>query len=56
MLVSDLKLPKGVEVLADPEQVVVTILAPQKELTEEEAEDAAVEADRGGITLQGSAA
>lgn len=44
LLVSDLQLPKGVEVLADPEQVVVTILAPQKELTEEEAENAAVEA------------
>jgi large subunit ribosomal protein L25 len=43
VLVSDLKLPKGVESLAEPEQVVVTILAPQKELTEEEAEDAAVE-------------
>ncbi|CAM4517683.1 large subunit ribosomal protein L25 [Paenibacillus endophyticus] len=44
LLVSDLSLPKGVEALADPEQVVVTILAPQKELTEEEAENAAVEA------------
>ncbi|WP_169090091.1 50S ribosomal protein L25 [Paenibacillus sp. PL91] len=43
VLVSDLKLPKGVETFAEPEQVVVTILAPQKELTEEEAEDAAVE-------------
>jgi large subunit ribosomal protein L25 len=43
MLVSDLKLPKGVELIAEPEQVVVTILAPQKELTEEEAADAAVE-------------
>lgn len=43
VLVSDLKLPKGVELSADPEQVVLTILAPQKELTEEEAEDAAVE-------------
>ncbi|WP_419875955.1 50S ribosomal protein L25/general stress protein Ctc [Candidatus Pristimantibacillus sp. PTI5] len=43
ILVSDLQLPKGVEVFADPEQVVATILAPQKELTEEEAEDAAVE-------------
>ncbi|HTG70955.1 MAG TPA: 50S ribosomal protein L25 [Candidatus Udaeobacter sp.] len=43
LLVSDLKLPQGVESVAEPEQVVVTILAPQKELTEEEAEDAAVE-------------
>ncbi|WP_138756055.1 50S ribosomal protein L25/general stress protein Ctc [Paenibacillus sinopodophylli] len=44
LLVSDLLLPKGIEALADQEQVVVTILAPQKELTEEEAENAAVEA------------
>ena len=43
VLASDLKLPSGVESLADPEQVVVTILAPQLELTEEEAKDAAVE-------------
>lgn len=43
ILVSDLKLPSGVELLAEPEQVVATILAPQKELTEEEAEAAAVE-------------
>lgn len=43
LLVSDLKLPQGVESVAEPEQVVVTILAPQKELTEEEAADAAVE-------------
>lgn len=43
LLVSDLKLPEGVETFVDPEQVVVTILAPQKALSEEEAEDAAVE-------------
>ncbi|WP_424768617.1 50S ribosomal protein L25/general stress protein Ctc [Paenibacillus sp. sgz302251] len=43
LLVSDLQLPKGIETHVDPEQVVVTVLAPQKELTEEEAEDAAVE-------------
>lgn len=44
LLVSDLKLPSGVELVADAEQVIVTILAPQKELTEEESEAAAVEA------------
>jgi large subunit ribosomal protein L25 len=44
LLVSDIKLPEGIEILTDTEQVVVTILAPQKELTEEEASDAAVEA------------
>jgi large subunit ribosomal protein L25 len=43
ILVSDLLLPKGVESSVDPEQVVLTILSPQKDLTEEEAEDAAVE-------------
>ncbi|MNW09069.1 50S ribosomal protein L25 [compost metagenome] len=43
LLVSDLRLPEGVETSAEPEQVVMTILAPQKELSEEEAEDAAVE-------------
>lgn len=43
LLVSDLKLPQGVESKSDPELVVLTILAPQKELTEEEKEDAAVE-------------
>ncbi len=43
LLVHDIKLPEGIEVLTDSEQVVVTILAPQKELTEEEAEAAAVE-------------
>ncbi|CAM4402953.1 50S ribosomal protein L25 [Paenibacillus alkaliterrae] len=44
VLVSNLSLPQGVETFADPDLVVLTILAPQKELTEEEAEDAAVEA------------
>ncbi|OMF25258.1 50S ribosomal protein L25 [Paenibacillus sp. FSL H8-0548] len=43
ILISDLKLPNGVEPSADPEQVVLTVLSPQKDLTEEEAEDAAVE-------------
>jgi large subunit ribosomal protein L25 len=43
LLVSDLKLPQGVESKSDPQLVVLTILAPQKELTEEEKEDAAVE-------------
>lgn len=43
ILVSDLQLPEGVEIFVDLDQVVATILAPQKELTEEEAEDAAVE-------------
>lgn len=43
LLVSDLKLPEGVEAKSEPEMVVLTILAPQKELTEEESEDAAVE-------------
>ncbi|MBD2872883.1 50S ribosomal protein L25 [Paenibacillus arenilitoris] len=43
LLVSDLIMPQGVTAHAEPEQVVFTILAPQKELSEEEAEDAAVE-------------
>ncbi|WP_042171216.1 50S ribosomal protein L25 [Paenibacillus gorillae] len=43
LLVRDVRPPSGVEVLSDPEQVVVTVLAPQKELTEEEAEAAEVE-------------
>ncbi|HUC92936.1 MAG TPA: 50S ribosomal protein L25/general stress protein Ctc [Paenibacillus sp.] len=43
ILASDLELPQGVEMKSDPEQVVVTILTPQKDITEEEAEDAAVE-------------
>ncbi|GKU77094.1 50S ribosomal protein L25/general stress protein Ctc [Paenibacillus sp. L3-i20] len=36
LLVSDLTLPEGVEVKSEPQLVVVTILAPQKELSEEE--------------------
>lgn len=44
LLVKDVIAPKDVELLSDADMVVVTILAPQKELTEEEAEDAAVEA------------
>lgn len=43
LLVRDLKLPQGVESKSDPELVVLTILAPQKELSEEEKEDAAVD-------------
>lgn len=43
LLISDLKLPNGIESGLDPDQVVLTILAPQLELTEEEAKDAAVE-------------
>ncbi|GGG87483.1 50S ribosomal protein L25 [Paenibacillus radicis (ex Gao et al. 2016)] len=43
LLVRDVRPPSGVKVLSDPEQVVVTVLAPQKELTEEEAEAAEVE-------------
>ncbi|REK69219.1 50S ribosomal protein L25/general stress protein Ctc [Paenibacillus paeoniae] len=36
ILVSDLSLPKGVEVKSDSQLVIVTVLAPQKELSEEE--------------------
>jgi large subunit ribosomal protein L25 len=43
LLVRDIPAPPGVKIKSDPDLVVVTILAPQKELTEEEAEDAAVE-------------
>ncbi|SFT28590.1 50S ribosomal protein L25 [Paenibacillus sp. BC26] len=43
LLVSDLQLPSGVTTKVDADQVIVTILAPQKDLTAEEAEDAAVE-------------
>jgi large subunit ribosomal protein L25 len=43
LLVSDLKLPEGVTARVDADQVVVTVLLPQKDLTAEEAEDAAVE-------------
>lgn len=43
LLVSDLKLPKDITTRIDADQVVVTILVPQKDLTEEEAENAAVE-------------
>ncbi|MBB3114104.1 large subunit ribosomal protein L25 [Paenibacillus phyllosphaerae] len=43
LLVYDLKLPQGVTTKLDAEQVVVTILAPQKELSAEEAEEAAIE-------------
>ncbi|MUT67712.1 50S ribosomal protein L25 [Paenibacillus sp. NEAU-GSW1] len=43
LLVRDVIAPAGIKLLADPEQVVVTVLAPQKDLTEEEAEAQAVE-------------
>lgn len=43
LLVSDLPIPEGIEVLSKPDEVVATILAPQKDISEDEAEDAAVE-------------
>lgn len=43
LLISDLKLPQGVEATLDADAVVLNILSPQKELSEEEAADAAVE-------------
>ncbi|MDQ6420756.1 50S ribosomal protein L25 [Paenibacillus sp. LHD-117] len=42
--VKDLVLPQGVEAKSDSELVVLTVLAPQKELSEEEAEAQEVEA------------
>ncbi|AZN38902.1 50S ribosomal protein L25 [Paenibacillus albus] len=44
LLVSDIQLPAGVTTKLDADQVIVTILAPQLELSAEEAQDAAVEA------------
>ncbi|MFF2890619.1 50S ribosomal protein L25/general stress protein Ctc [Paenibacillus sp. NPDC057967] len=44
ILVSDLKLPGGVEAKSDSQLVIVTVLAPQKELSEEEKEAQDVEA------------
>lgn len=44
LLISDIKIPSGVTTRLDADQVVVTILAPQKELTEAEAADQAAEA------------
>ncbi|RJX36777.1 50S ribosomal protein L25/general stress protein Ctc [Paenibacillus pinisoli] len=44
ILVSDLKLPQGVEAKSDSQLVIVTVLAPQKELSEEEKEAQDVEA------------
>lgn len=38
LTVADLKMPSGVEASADPDAVVVAVLAPQKERTEEELE------------------
>jgi large subunit ribosomal protein L25 len=43
LLIQDLVLPKGIEVVAEPTSVVLTVLAPQKELTEEEKEAQDVE-------------
>lgn len=43
LLVQDLVLPKGIEVTVEPSSVVLTVLAPQKELTEEEKEAQDVE-------------
>lgn len=43
LAVSDLPVPGNVEVLSKSDEIVATILAPQKDITEEEAEDAAVE-------------
>ncbi|WP_219834709.1 50S ribosomal protein L25 [Paenibacillus sp. R14(2021)] len=45
LLIGDLRLPSGVTTRVDAEQVVVTILAPQKELSEEEAAEAAEETE-----------
>lgn len=46
LIASDLQLPSGVELKADPELVVVTILVPQKEVEEaEEGEAAQAEAE-----------
>ncbi|RJE83558.1 50S ribosomal protein L25 [Paenibacillus sp. 1011MAR3C5] len=44
ILVSDLSLPKGVEAKSDSQLLIVTVLAPQKELSEEEKEAQDVEA------------
>lgn len=44
ILVSDLTLPGGVEAKSDSQLVIVTVLAPQKELSEEEKEAQDVEA------------
>ncbi|GFN33756.1 50S ribosomal protein L25 [Paenibacillus xylaniclasticus] len=44
ILVSDLTLPAGVIARSDADMAVVTVLAPQKELSEEEAEAQATEA------------
>lgn len=43
LTVADLLLPQGVEAKSDPQLVVVTVLAPQKELSEAEAEAQEVE-------------
>lgn len=43
LLVGDLRMPDGVEAKSDPQLVVVTVLAPQKELSEEEKEAQEVE-------------
>jgi len=43
MLVGDIKLPEGVEAKFESDSVVLTILAPQKALSEDEAEEASAE-------------
>lgn len=45
LLVGDLKLPNGVTTRIEADQVVLTILTPQKDLSAEEAENAAEEAE-----------
>lgn len=42
LLVSDLQVPEGIEIKTDPYEVIVTILAPQKDLDEEKSIDAEV--------------
>lgn len=54
LLVGDLKLPAGVTTRMDADQVVVTILMPQKDLTAEEAEEAAKEAEAAAERSHGA--
>jgi large subunit ribosomal protein L25 len=43
LIVSDLKVPAGIEVKTDPFEVIVTILAPQKDAEEDEEDSPAEE-------------
>lgn len=43
IFVKDLQIPPGIEVKSDPNEMVATVLAPQKEISAEEKEDAEVE-------------